>query len=486
MLRLALIENIRRIVSRIALGLSDRKLAEFWAAKLIKTAEQQPANLILIVADMARSDPYLSNAFVAEFSRQLQGKSPSLNISLSWIEQRLSEHGQTVDERVHLEAQQQAGNQVSIGNSIASLRVLGAIDWREFVEGLSIVEKTLRQDPAGVYAAMDFATRDRYRHEVENISKRSDSSEDDVARHALHLAKESCEREGASHRSAHVGYFLSNKGLPALEEITRARVPMRQRLRRVIHRFPLMAYVGLIFILSAAATIGLPHLCLANINSGVQTLGLWALAALVIVATSQLAVALVNWFASLTMAPRTLPRMDYSRGIPADYPSMVVVPTMLSGESGITNLLELRLEVHYLSNRDDRLSFALLTDFRDAPQETMPEDAVALQTAVAGIQRLNQRYGSADKQPLLFVSSPAALEQIRGKMDRVRTQKPRQAGGNSMPCCAAGRRTGFRPLKATPKYTALPYATSSRWTRIQSCRNGMRRGKSGSPPFLIL
>ncbi len=68
-------------------------------------------------------------------------------------------------------SQQQAANQVSIGNSIGSLRFLGATDWRKFVETMSVVEQKLREDPHGWYASMDFATRDRYRHVVEELAK---------------------------------------------------------------------------------------------------------------------------------------------------------------------------------------------------------------------------------------------------------------------------------------------------------------------------
>ena len=81
-----------------------------------------------------------------------------------------------------MESQQQAADQVSIGNSIGSLRFLGAMDWREFVESLSIVEQTLDEDPGGAYAKMDFATRDRYRHVVEKIARSTRQSEGDVAR----------------------------------------------------------------------------------------------------------------------------------------------------------------------------------------------------------------------------------------------------------------------------------------------------------------
>ena len=76
-----------------------------------------------------------------------------------------------------------------MGNSINSLRFLSSNDWREFVEKHSLVEQILREDPARVYAGMDFATRDRYRHGVEEIAKRSHLSECDVARKAIQLAQ---------------------------------------------------------------------------------------------------------------------------------------------------------------------------------------------------------------------------------------------------------------------------------------------------------
>ena len=112
-------------------------------------------------------------SFVAEFARRLQGRSPALALPLTWIEQRLSEDGLTIEQLVQSENQQQAADQVSISNSISSLRFLGAADWRDFVEARSGVERTLREDPAGVYPLMDFATRDQYRHVVETTARRS-------------------------------------------------------------------------------------------------------------------------------------------------------------------------------------------------------------------------------------------------------------------------------------------------------------------------
>src|SRR6185436_14423289 len=116
---------------------------------------------------------------------------------------RLAESGQTVEHVFELATQSQAADQVSIGNSIGSLRFVSATDWRDFVEAMSVVERTLRADPA--YGAMDFATRDRYRRVVEGIARRSAQSEDDIARAAIQLAGD---RTG---RTAHVGYFLIDR-----------------------------------------------------------------------------------------------------------------------------------------------------------------------------------------------------------------------------------------------------------------------------------
>src|SRR5208282_2282922 len=168
MLRLALIENLRRVGTRIAADRTDRNHADYWADQMTEIAGKDPKSLILVIADMARSGPPMVSSFVAEFSRRLQGQSPALALPLTWIEQRLSQNGLTIDQLVQSENQQQASDQVSMSNSIGSLRLLGAMNWREFVEELSAVERIFRTQ-AGIHGKMDFATRDSYRRAVERI-----------------------------------------------------------------------------------------------------------------------------------------------------------------------------------------------------------------------------------------------------------------------------------------------------------------------------
>ncbi len=185
MLRLALIENLRRIAVRVMLDRSRRRRATRWADAMTSMAVNDPKNIVLVVADMARSSPVMSAPFVAELARRLQGQGPALAMPLGWVEQRLSESGRSIDYLVQVESQQQAANQVSVANSIGSLRALATIDWRDFVEEASQVEAILREDPAAIHAAMDFATRDRYRHAVERLARTSRHDEVATARAVL-------------------------------------------------------------------------------------------------------------------------------------------------------------------------------------------------------------------------------------------------------------------------------------------------------------
>lgn len=413
MLRLALIENLRRVAARVAASRIDQNLADGWADRMLAMTERDPKNLILVIADMARSKPPMSGAFVAELARRLQGRSAALALPLTWIEQQLGESGLTIEQLVRVENQQQAADQVSIGNSIGSLRFLGAMDWRELVETMSQVERTLREDPGGVYGRMDFATRDRYRHVVERIAKHGRLSEPEVACAAIELAKASAmpmaadasrpqELTQASAKAlesaepvpdecaAHVGYYLVDRGLLQLEQRAGVRRSRLASLRRPGGRTALTVYLGGIVALTAVFSSGL-----LTQAAGAPGWLLPILAVLAVLGTSQLAVALMNWLASLLATPHPLPRLDYSAaGIPSQARTLVVTPTMLSSARGVESLLE-ALEVRFLANRDEHLHFGLLTDLRDAPSETLPGDQALLDLVAEGIDALNAKYPRA-------------------------------------------------------------------------------------------
>ncbi len=425
MLRLSLIENLRRVAVRVAAGRIDRNLADSWADKMIEIAGKDPKSLILVVADMARSDPPMTTPFVSEFTRRLQSLSHILASPLTWIEQRLSDSGQTIENLIQVGNQQQAADQVSISNSIGSLRFLESMDWQKFVEAMSTVEKILMEDSSGIYGQMDFTTRDRYRHVIEKIAKNSSLSEEEAAQLAVRLSQEGAALNGTSDRTAHVGYYLIDKGSKKFEMLAKVRFSAASTLRKISNRIPLLLYSGSIILLTALITTGLLE---KAYDEGLNGLPLKLMGILFFLAASNLAVALVNWLSTMLAMPQRLPRMDYSEGIPPVFRTLVVIPAILIDAKNIKELIE-SLEVRFLANRDENLHFSLLTDFKDADKESLPEDEPLVQLVREKIEELNKKYKGLHSDTFFLFHRPRqwnprermwmGYERKRGKLEEL-------------------------------------------------------------------
>ncbi|MBA2482573.1 MAG: cyclic beta 1-2 glucan synthetase, partial [Planctomycetes bacterium] len=398
MLRLALIENLRRVGAIIAAGRRERDRADAWADRLLELAEHKPAQLIVALADLSQSRDALTPAFVAELARRIQGRHQALTLVVNWIEQRLGESGQAIEGLIQAENQSQAADQVSVGNSIGSLRFLASTDWSEFVESHSVVDHALRGDPADVYSDMDFATRDHYRHVVERLAKRSARSEQEVAALSVGLAHKGVVHHGDV-RERHVGHYLVDEGLAQLERSVGARTTLRRRLGGFMRRHTLAVYLGPIVL----GTLAIAELVAWQVAE--HGLGpVWTAVACVLAAIigSQAVIAVVNIAVGMLVTPRQLPRLDFTAGVPSDHQTMVVVPCMLSSAYAIDALTD-SLEVRYVANREPNIYFALITDFTDASSEHMPGDAALVAHARAAIEALNQKHAPGDRACIFFL-----------------------------------------------------------------------------------
>jgi cyclic beta-1,2-glucan synthetase len=396
MLQLALLENLRRVGVRIARRREELDAAITWADRMLAAAEREPKQLIHLLAEFANADVPLTAPFVEEFYERLQAQGPAMAFVQTWVEQKLLEQGVTATQLSEAAGRTAAANQISIANSIGSLRFIDTMDWRNYVESLSVVEQTLREDPPGMYGAQDFTTRDRYRHVIEDVARGGTCSEWSVARAAIALAHTAAEQLSTSDRTAHVGYYLIDDGRQILEHSVGCRLSLKLRVNRASRHFRLTLYLGPILLLTALAT----SVVLASF--GGFALGdwrYWFFAISGIIGTSALAVSLVNLVVTLVLPPHALPRLDFSKGIPDIHRTMVVVPTLLNGPQDIDVLLE-ALEIRYLGNRDPNLFFALLTDFRDAHARTLPDDDALLTHARLAVQALNETY--REDRPCIF------------------------------------------------------------------------------------
>ncbi len=433
MLRLALLENLRRVGRRISSRRRERGTAVQWAEKLLQTAETEPKRLIQVLAEFASADVPLTAPFIEEFYARLQVQSQTMAFVQSWVESQLLEQGATVPQLLQSACHVAAATQISIANCIGSLRFIGGMDWRGFVEELSFVEQALREDPVGVYALQDFGTRDRYRHAVEEIAADAPYDELAVARAAVLLAG-----KAALHghdRTAHVGYYLVDRGRHALEHAMECKPTWKTQLLRACGHSRLALYLTVIVLLAA---LGLTFV-LEYLNAyGAGGWRYWLLALLSIPAAFALAVPVVNLLSVAIVPPRILPRLDFSPGIPDAHRTIVVVPTLLGSRQEVGHLLEM-LEVRYLGNRDSNLLFALLTDYRDAPESAMPEDAELLELARSGIAELNARHAGEGYAPFYLFHRPRVWNPIeklwmgwerkRGKLEQFNALLRGRGGG---------------------------------------------------------
>lgn len=407
MLRMGLIEVIRRVAERVALARTDRDRGRSWAERFCATAERAPTDLVMVLADLARSDVELSDAFVAEFTRRIQASGQAQAMVGDWLEQRLAPRGSSISQAIGADTQVQAAYQMSVSNAIASLRGLSPTDWRLFVERHSVVERALLDDPSGFYGAMDFASRDRYRHQIETIARRASKDEQSIANLVVRLAGQT----EISAPARHVGWWLIGNGQRDLWGHAGARRNVRELVVNLLLGIPLIWYLGMTLVLVVLVALG-AHFLLAPAE-----LGPWLHGTLVVLAGLAAwgpLLACMDLLVTTVIPPRPLPRLDLSEGLTSANRTAVVVPVLLTSINEVDDLIA-RLEVRYIANRDPDLLFILLSDSVDSPEARRSEDEDLIERAAGGIAELNRRYSdSVDTGPFLFLHRPRVFNAQEG------------------------------------------------------------------------
>ena len=340
-LRLALVENLRRLAISIARARAEREEADKLADKLLDLASLNPTAINTVVSEQLNKREELPQTFIVQLIQRLREQHPSVMPVMDWIERQLGSQSTSVEQLIHNEHQRQAAAQVTVGNIITSMRLLSNLDWNDFFEKVSLIEPVLGKDPVGVYSRMEFASRDRYRHVVEQISKRTRTSELKIAEATAGLAAEAKEGDDAKR---HVGYYLIDEGLPQLEAMFGYRPRVRERLRRSLLRHPTASYLGTILLL----TLLLMWFLLSTMYDFGASWTILAVAGITaLIPATELAVTVINWDLTHFFPPRLLPRLATTNGIPENASTFVVVPTIFFSEPQVNQLVE-RLDQHQL------------------------------------------------------------------------------------------------------------------------------------------
>ncbi|HEX6432883.1 MAG TPA: hypothetical protein VFZ87_01510, partial [Gemmatimonadales bacterium] len=400
MLRLGLIENVRRMALRTVQRLDEMALADAAAARITSARDVGESAVDTELGRFLADPPPLTPIFISRFLQQLRQEGGGLPAVMR-LEQWIAEEGMSAQDATTRSTERLALTQVVMANSITSLRAVGRMEWRTFVEEQSRIEAVLRGDPAGFYASMTFATRDSYRHSVERISKRIRLTEENVAQRAVECARSGLERYPEDQRRAHVGYYLVDEGLAELEQLSGYRVGTGEGVDRWVRRHPNVVFVGGVILTTVAALAAVLWL------GGPPARSAWPWVLLIgLLPAADIAVNLVNQLVTAFLSPRPLPKLDlHEHGVPPEYRTAVVIPTLFPSVESVEESLE-DLEVQFLANREAHLHFALLGDFTDSASETREEDAAILEAAITGIRTLNARYAEGREDAFYLFHRP--------------------------------------------------------------------------------
>ncbi len=379
MLKLALIENLRRLAAETLEAREAVRAADAYVARIDAAGHGRPPPL--------PRNPH--TGYVVQLLERLREYGPRLSAVRAAVDAHLVAQEMSSEDAIRGEHQRQAATQVSVANVVTSLRLCSTLDWSQYFEAVSLVERVLQRDPAGAYASMDFLSRDRYRQAVEELSEPTGEAQSRVALRAVESARQATESGQAGDRAAHVGHHLIGKGRPDLETDIAYRPRLGRRARRFLFAHATAVYLGLIGLVTALLlSLGVSYLHGQGASPWVSA----GAALLLLFPASEAAITFVQRLMARWAPPRRLPRVEFPAGVPDNARTMVVVPTLLTSVPAVTGLIE-HIEVLALGNLDPRIHFAILSDFVDAPARDMPEDEAILEAARAGIESLNTRFG---------------------------------------------------------------------------------------------
>jgi len=377
MLKLALIENLRRLAEELLAARDARGSAD----RYVSGADES--------SGVGALPPDTDPAFIVQLLHRIREYGLRLSGVRVAVDDDLAARNTTAEDTIRGEHQRQGVAQVSVANAVNSLRLCATLDWHEYVETVSLVEHVLQRDPAGAYARMDFLSRDQQRQAVEELARPSGEGQVRVALKAVESARQAAAGGSAGDREAHVGYHLVDRGRGDLETELAYQPGMRIWIRRALLRRATPLYLGTIALVTglllAAAVVYARYW---GAGPAVQLIA----ALVVLLPASDFAIACVQQAVVRIVGPKRLPRLDFSAAVPENARTMVIVPTMLTSGDGVDGLLE-HVEVLALGNLDPCVHFAILSDFADTVTPDAPGDAAILARARAGVEALNLKFG---------------------------------------------------------------------------------------------
>lgn len=437
-LRVVLLENLRRVAESIAQNKVARELAHAVWDRADALSVHDLDTLFATIRERG-----LEHSYCTQLWQRLPGERAARPPALiAWTEQHCPNGPALID---RAQADQAAAN-LTVGNIITTLRMIGQVEWADLIEPVSRSLRVLRELPS--FAQESELTRQQITHAMEQVARISERTERSVAEAVLRLAGASVASTGTgSGAEATAGYHLFGQGrsalLAALAPVHSAMAPARTTAAPP-RAWRLPTYLGCIALGIALLLALVVH---GLHRAGNDELGFATVVALLLMAwpLSEAVIALLHRIVAESTRVQPLPRLDFATGIPAAHRVMVVIPTMLGSVDANAQLAQ-RLELHWLANREPHAQFALLTDWADAPQATLPGDDALLDDALARIAQLNATYPVDAGAPPRFLLLHRPRQWSETEQRWIGWERKRGKLEMLLRLIAAGDAKGFLPM----------------------------------------
>ena len=394
-IQIALIENIREICETIYMSQMQKYKVEDIISRFFGEEKKKkvfPSNKITLI-----ETNQMKNAFIEYMSYRLKKYGSKAYAYLNVLEEEVAKTGNNISEVIKKEHFDIAVKKVSIGNSIMTLKNMSRVNFLEIFEKINRVEDILKQDPAKQYEIMDSDTKSYYRNTIQEISKKTKISEIYIAKKCLELSKCSYEKiqngEISNIKKEHIGYYLISDGKEELlNSLLDRKVTIKSNEEKVKYYIEIIWSISLI--LSTVTCINFYYsIAKANTQIWVNVIMAIILFVISLLPLENIVSKIVQYILSKTVKPKLIPKIDFQNGIPEEYSTMIVIPTILKSKDKVRELMR-KLEVYYIANKSENLYFTLLGDCTSGSKEVEDFDEEIIKEGIGRTKKLNEEYGN--------------------------------------------------------------------------------------------
>lgn len=382
-MQIALIQNIKDICEKIYYSQMQKYRVENILERLVeKKGELKYKNLSEYKAKV-KGYGEMKYPFIEYLSYRLKQQGKAAYPFMEALEEQVNKMGTTIEEVIKKEHFDIALKKVAMANCITSMKELLHMDFLSIFEESNQVEEILKQDPALVYTKMDYRTKEQYRNAVKEIARKTKIAELYIAQKALMLAKEEKEKNKEITKQAHIGYYLIAQGKQTLYKALKVK-----EIKTIKKETKVALYIFSIW----GVTLFIDILCMITLFRQIKSFFLTILlGTLLLLPVQEIVVQVLQYILGKVVKPKPIPKMDFYEGIPKEYATFVVIPTILKSKEKVEELMK-KLEIYYLANQSENIYFALLGDCSAGQNKEEAFDQEVMKEGLKQAKYLNEKY----------------------------------------------------------------------------------------------